>query len=94
MPWIWSGWGSDWDTHGVWQQPLEPLTAPLLELLKVDMAPPWALLPGRSNREGWANGRTNFELAETAGLIEQSVLLCYEIIEYEPNATRRGVAVR
>ncbi len=84
VPWIWCGWGNDWSTHGAWNEPLEPLTAPLLELLKNEMPEPWELLPGRSIRENWGNGRTNFELTERAELIEQSVLLCYEIIEFEP----------
>ena len=84
VPWLWSGWGSDWDTHGAWNEPLEPLTAPLLELLKAELQDPFAFMPGRSVRENWANGRINFELAERAGIIEKSVLLCYEIIEFEP----------
>ena len=84
IPWLWSGWGADWKEHGAWQEAIEPLTAPVLERLKAEMPAPWLLLPGRSVREDWANGRDNFELAERAGLIEQSVLLTYEIIEYEP----------
>lgn len=84
VPWLWSGWGGDWGAHGAWQEPLEPLTRPVLELLKNEMPQPFTLLPGRSNSDHFCNGRKNFALVEEAGLIEQSVLLCYEIIEYEP----------
>jgi len=84
VPWIWAGWGHDWEKNGVWNEPLEPLTAPVLDALKSELPQPWTLLPGRSIRDDWANGRSNFTLAENAGLIENSVLLLYEIIEYEP----------
>lgn len=84
VPWIWCGWGADWEKNGAWNEPIEPLTAPILELLKSELSEPWEILPGRSVRENWANGRINFELAERADLIEKSVLLCYEIIEFEP----------
>jgi len=84
VPWLWSGWGSDWSTHGAWNEPIKPLTTPILELLKAELQEPFEILPGRSTRENWANGRVNFELAERAELIEKSVLLCYEIIEFEP----------
>ena len=84
IPWIWCGWGNDWVKNGPWNEPIEPLTEPVLELLKREMTEPWGLMPGRSIRDGWANGRINFELAEQAGLIDRSMLLCYEIIEFEP----------
>ncbi|HVF10760.1 MAG TPA: hypothetical protein VNA16_08155 [Abditibacteriaceae bacterium] len=84
IPWLWCGWGCDWEKNGPWNEPIEPLTTPVLEALKKHMTEPWELLPGRSIRGDWANGRLNFELTERAGLIERSTLLCYEIIEYEP----------
>lgn len=83
VPWIWMGWGSDWGRHGVWGEPIEPLARPQIEALKT-LPEPWTLLPGRHIREGRGNGRTMFALTEEAGLTERSVLLCYEIIEYEP----------
>jgi hypothetical protein len=83
VPWVWTGWGSDWAKHGVWGEPIEPLAGPLLEELKT-LPEPWTLLPGRHIREGRGNGRTMLELTERAGLTEKSVLLCYEIIEFEP----------
>ncbi|MCF7688372.1 MAG: hypothetical protein K9N01_08715 [Cephaloticoccus sp.] len=83
VPWIWQGWGSDWGEHGVWGEDIEPLVRPQLEELK-SLPEPWTLLPGRHIREGRGNGRTVFELIDQTGLTEQSVLLCYEIIEYEP----------
>ncbi len=83
VPWVWQGWGSDWGKHGVWGEPIEPLAVPELEELK-QLPEPWTLLPGRHIREGRGNGRLIFELTERAGLTEKSILLCYEIIEYEP----------
>lgn len=80
VPWIWAGWGG----RNMWREPLEPLTAPVLEELKKGMSEPWEMLPGRSIRENWANGRTNIELTEKAGLMARSTLLFYEIIEFEP----------
>lgn len=85
VPWIWCGWGADWGGLGPWKPDLPALVKPVLELLKRQLlAEPWELLPGRSSREGKANGRINFELADTAGLIERSSLMTYEIVEYEP----------
>ncbi len=84
VPWLWAGWGADWEKNGVWKEPLEPLTAPVLLELKRGMRGPWEILCGRSHREGWANGRTNIELAERANLIDRSVLLFYEVVEFEP----------
>lgn len=58
---------------------------PVLKLLKENPIPgPWELMPGRSIREDWANGRKNFEFIEEAGLIHKSNLICYEIVEFEP----------
>lgn len=84
VPWLWSGWGSDWEKHGAWREPIEPLTESVLDWIKQKMPEPFTLLPGRSIAENWANGRVNFALTEAAELIEKSVLLCYELIEYEP----------
>lgn len=83
VPWVWMGWGADWGKHGVWGEPIEPLARPQLAALR-DLPEPWTLLPGRHIREGRGNGRTMLALTEQAGLTERSVLLCYEIIEYEP----------
>ena len=80
VPWIWAGWGG----KQIWREPLEPLVGPVLEELKKSMGEPWEMLPGRSIREGWANGRTNITLTEKAGLMNRSTLLFYEIIEFEP----------
>jgi hypothetical protein len=86
VPWLWAGWGSDWESNGPWREPLEPLTEPVLDALKQAWPEltPFELLPGRSSPENMGNGRKNFEMVERAGMIEQSTLLCYEIIEYEP----------
>jgi hypothetical protein len=80
IPWIWCGWG----TKGVWQEPIGPYVTATLETLKGGMPEPWELLPGRSIREGHANGRINMELTKAAGLLDRSTLLLYEIIEFEP----------
>lgn len=80
IPWIWCGWG----TKGVWQEPIDPFVTATLESLKAQMPEPWELLPGRSFREGHANGRINMELSKAAGLLDRSTLLLYEIIEFEP----------
>jgi hypothetical protein len=42
------------------------------------------LLPGRSHREGWANGRIPVAETERAGLMSRSTIMCYEVIEFEP----------
>jgi hypothetical protein len=80
VPWIWAGWGG----KDMWREPLEPLVGPVLQELKNSMSEPWEMLPGRSIRENWANGRVNIELTEKAGLMSRSTLLFYEIIEFEP----------
>jgi hypothetical protein len=82
IPWIWCGWGA----NGVWKEPIEPFVTATLEAIKQQNMPePWELLPGRSYRKGWANGRTNMELVKTAGLLDRSTLMLYEIIEFEPS---------
>jgi hypothetical protein len=80
IPWIWAGWG----TKGVWQEPIEPFVKATLEQFKRQMPEPWEMLPGRSFREGHANGRVNMELTRAAGLLDRSTLMLYEIIEFEP----------
>ena len=80
IPWIWCG----WVTKGVWQEPITPFVTATLEALKRQMPEPWEMLPGRSFREGHANGRINLELTKAAGLLNRSTLLLYEIIEFEP----------
>src|SRR6185312_7583250 len=86
IPWLWSGWGGDWEKFGPWQEPLEPLTEPLLEAIKRESQclEPLEILPGRSIYENHANGRKNFEMIERAGMTSWSTLLCYEIVEFEP----------
>ncbi|MEZ5277892.1 MAG: hypothetical protein R3F07_16040 [Opitutaceae bacterium] len=85
IPWVWSGWGADWENEGVWKPDLRKLVRPFLASLKNNPpGEPWELLPGRSIREGHANGRINFEMTEEAGLLDRSTLLTYEIIEFEP----------
>jgi hypothetical protein len=84
IPWIWSGWGRDHTKGGFWNQPIEPQVEATLQALKSQPGKPWEIMPGRSHREGWANGRKNVELAGKAGLIGQSTIMCYEAIEFEP----------
>jgi hypothetical protein len=48
------------------------------------MPEPWQMLPGRSHRVNWANGRVNILLADSLGLMNRSTILCYEAIEFEP----------
>jgi hypothetical protein len=52
--------------------------------LKKEMTGEWELLPGRSHREGWANGRIPVAETERAGLMPRSTIMCYEAIEFEP----------
>jgi len=80
IPWIWCGWG----TRGVWQMPIEAFTRAEMELIARAMPEPWGLLPGRSYRDGHANGRINVAFAEELGLIPRSTIFCYEAIEFEP----------
>jgi len=85
IPMIWNGWGRDTTEGGFWKQPVAPLSAASLEALKGTLSEPWELLPGRSHREGWANGRVNIVETEKAGLMPRSTLMCYEAIEFEPS---------
>jgi hypothetical protein len=87
IPWIWCGWG----TQSVWggnpNNPpslIKPFTRAEMELIKAKMPEPWQLLPGRSHRDNWANGRVNILLADSLGLMNRSTLFCYEAIEFEP----------
>ena len=80
IPWVWCGWG----TKGVWAEPIEPFIRAELNLLPVQLPEPWSLLPGRSHRDGWANGRTNMRLIEEYDLASRSMLMFYEAIEFEP----------
>ncbi|HPG44859.1 MAG TPA: hypothetical protein PKW76_04190 [bacterium] len=85
IPWIWAGWGSNWETLPAWHDDLQRFVVPFLRyLLEHPPAEPWEILPGRSIREGWANGRIIFDLVEKAGLLARSTLLTYEIVEFEP----------
>ncbi len=84
IPWLWGGWGRDNTKGQFWDQPVEPFSAATIAAIKPHMPEPWELLPGRSSREGLANGRVNIELAKKAGLLGRSTLFCYEAIEFEP----------
>jgi hypothetical protein len=84
IPWLWSGWGRDYIKGGFWTQPVDPYVAATLQALKSQPGKPWEIMPGRSHRDGWANGRKNIELAEKAGMMGQSTIMCYEAIEFEP----------
>ena len=85
IPWVWCGWGADWESEGPWKPDLYKLARPFLQALQSDPpAEPWELLPGRSFSEEHANGRINLELTEEAGLVERSTLMTYEIVEFEP----------
>jgi hypothetical protein len=88
IPWVWCGWGTEKVWGGSPSNPPEqivPFVKASLATLAVGMPEPWRLLPGRSNRDNWANGRVNVRLAEEAGLISRSTLFLYEAIEYEPS---------
>lgn len=82
VPWLWCGWG----TKGVWQEPIEPfIEAELRELRDGwDRFAPALLLPGRSNDDRWGNGRKVIVIIENQGVTRQSVIFCYEAVEYEP----------
>lgn len=83
IPWIWTGWGRN-TQGGFWRAPVGPLVEQCYDALKETNRGDWEILPGRSHREGWANGRTTIALAEKAGLMSRATLLCYEAIEFEP----------
>ena len=82
IPWLWCGWG----TKGVWQEPIEPaVEAELRELRGAwERIAPALLLPGRSTRDGWGNGRKVIAISENQGMSRQSVVFCYEAVEFEP----------
>jgi hypothetical protein len=84
IPWLWSGWGRDTTSKGFWSTPVSPPVRASLEALKKEMTGEWELLPGRSYREGWANGRVPVAETERAGLMPRSTIMCYEAIEFEP----------
>ena len=81
VPWIWAGWGA---RVPPWQDDPKPFSKAEMSLLKQRLPEPWGMLLGRSHRDGWANGRVNIAAAEELGLIDRSMLLCYEAIEFEP----------
>jgi hypothetical protein len=83
IPWIWTGWGRD-TRGGFWRAPVSPLVEKCYAALKDTKSGDWEILPGRSHRDGWANGRTNIALADKAGLMSRATLMCYEAIEFEP----------
>ena len=88
IPWVWCGWGTERVWGGNPNNPPEriaPFVKASLETLAAGMPEPWLLLPGRSNRVDWANGRVNVDLAAEAGLIPRSTIFLYEAIEYEPS---------
>lgn len=84
IPWLWSGWGRDTTSKGFWTAPVSPHVQASLEALKKEMSGEWELLPGRSHKEGWANGRVPVAETAKAGLLSRSTLMCYEAIEFEP----------
>jgi hypothetical protein len=83
IPWLWNGWGRD-TSGGYWRAPVSSPVRASLEALKQQMTGEWELLPGRSHREGWANGRVPVAETEKAGLMSRSTIMCYEAIEFEP----------
>lgn len=83
IPWLWSGWGRD-PARNFWAAPVLPPVRASLEALKKEMPGELELLPGRSHREGWANGRIPVAETERAGLMSRSTIMCYEAIEFEP----------
>jgi hypothetical protein len=87
IPWLWSGWGrnSNVKGQGFWYSPVEPPIHNSLEAIKRQMTGKWELLPGRSHREDWANGRIPVEETQKAGLMSRSTIMCYEAIEFEPS---------
>lgn len=87
IPWIWCGWGTKKVWGGNPDNPpslIKSYNAATMELFKNAMPEPWELLPGRSHRDDWANGRVNIEVADSLHLIDRSTLFCYEAIEFEP----------
>lgn len=94
IPWIWAGWGRKLP---LWQGDHTPFARAAMALLKQRLPEPWLIMPGRSQQEGWANGRINIALAEELDMVDRSMLLCYEAIEFEPSppaATLQFDAIR
>ncbi|MBP7933161.1 MAG: hypothetical protein KA354_00820 [Phycisphaerae bacterium] len=94
IPWIWAGWGRKLP---LWQGDLTPFSKAAMTLLKQRLPEPWQIIPGRSHGQGWGNGRVNVALAEQLDLIDRSMILCYEAIEFEPSppaATLQFDAIR
>lgn len=88
VAWVWCGWGTERVWGGNPNNPPEriaPQVRASLESLAHGMPEPWGVLPGRSNRENWANGRVILTLVQEAGLMPRSTLFLYEAIEYEPS---------
>lgn len=87
IPWIWCGWGTKRVWDGNPNNPpslILPYAKSSMQLLKTAMPETWEMLPGRSHRDNWANGRINVFLADTLGLMNRSTIFCYEAIEFEP----------
>ena len=82
IPWLWCGWG----TKGVWQEPIEPAVEAELHELRGgwERFAPALLLPGRSVRDGHGNGRKVISIMENQEMSRQSVVFCYEAVEFEP----------
>lgn len=82
IPWLWCGWG----TRGVWQEPIESFVEAELRELRSgwERFAPALLLPGRSTRDGWGNGRKVIAIAENQQMTRPSVIFCYEAVEFEP----------
>lgn len=79
VPWLWCGWGRRQgdvtDAGAFWKHPVEPHTRDVLALFRQSPPPgPWTILPGRSHRADWANGRVNLKLTEDHGMTPMSVL--------------------
>lgn len=82
IPFLWCGWG----TKGVWQEPIEPFVEAELRGFRNEWErfAPTLLLPGRSTRDGWGNGRKVIAITENQNLSQQTVIFCYEAVEFEP----------
>ncbi len=83
IPWVWAGWGA---RVPVWQDDPTVFSRAAISLFKQRLPEPWLMLPGRCHKDGWGNGRINLALAEDLGVLERSMILCYEAIEFEPTS--------
>jgi hypothetical protein len=83
IPWVWAGWGA---RVPVWQDDPTPFSRAAISLFKRRLPEPWLMLPGRCHKDGWGNGRINLALAEELGVLDRSMILCYEAIEFEPTS--------